>query len=100
VQRFADRDDLVALDAGGEDVQLQLDRREVVAGRDDAEGRPGGDGVPQRRPDAAVDEPARVQVTPVDDDPAVGVPVLELQWLDPQIPRGNSQAGSPAPSRV
>ena len=48
-------DDLVAEQAGGEDVQLQLDRGEVVAGRDAAEGRPGGDGVAERGPDAAVD---------------------------------------------
>ena len=56
-----------------EDVQLQLDRREVVARRDAAEGRPGGDGVAERGPDAAVDEAAGVQVAAVDDDPAAGV---------------------------
>ena len=71
--------------AGGEDVELQLDRREVVAGRDAAEGRPGGDGVPERGPDPAVDEAARVQVPPVDDDAAPRMRVLDLQRLDPEV---------------
>ncbi len=62
VQRLGVGDDLVALQAGAEDVQLQLDRREVVARRDAAEGRPGGDGVAERGPGAAVDEAARMQV--------------------------------------
>src|SRR3954447_3748271 len=79
--------DLVAEDAGGEDVQLQLDRREVVAGRDAAEGRPGGDGVAERGPDAAVDEAAGVQVAVVDDDPAAGVRVGDLQRLDSEVAR-------------
>ena len=44
-----------------------------LARRDAAEGRPGGDGVAERGPDAAVDEAARVQVAAVDDDAAAGV---------------------------
>ena len=59
----------VAEAAGGEDVQLQLDRREVVARRDVAEGLPGGDGVAERGPDAAVHEPPGMEVALVDDDP-------------------------------
>ena len=85
VQRLGHGDDLVAQEPGGEDVQLQLDRREVVARRDAAEGRPGGDGVAERGPDAAVDEAAGVQVALVDDDPAAGVGVLDLQRLDPEV---------------
>ena len=65
-------DDLVVEQAGGEDVELQLDRGEVVARGDVAEGRPGGDGVAERGPDAAVDVAARVQVALVDDDAAAG----------------------------
>ena len=54
--------------AGAEDVQLQLDRREVVVRREVAEGRPGGDGVAERGPDTAVDEAPGVQMALVDDD--------------------------------
>jgi len=79
--------DLVAEDAGGEDVELELDRGEVVARRDAAEGRPGGDGVAERGPDAAMDEAARVQVALVDDDQAAGMGVLDLQRLDPEVAR-------------
>jgi len=70
VQRLGDRDDLVAEQAGGEDVELQLDRREVVPRGDAAEGRPGSDRVAERCPDAAVDESARMEMALVDDDPA------------------------------
>ena len=80
-----DGDDLVAEQAGGEDVELQLDRGEVVVRRDVAEGRPGGDGVAERGPDAAVDEAAGVQVALVDDDAAAGEGVLDLQRLDPEV---------------
>src|SRR6185503_19670406 len=66
-------------------VQLQLDRREVVSRRDAAEGRPGGDRVAERGPDAAVDEAAGVQVAAVDDDAAARVRVLYLQRLDPEV---------------
>ena len=90
--------DLVAEDAGGEDVELQLDRGEVVAGRDAAEGRPGGDGVAERGPDAAVDEAAGVQVALVDDDPAAGVGVLDLQRLDPEV--AGEAAGEEAADRL
>ena len=85
MEGLGDGDDLVAEQAGGEDIQLQLDRREVVAGRDAAKGRPSGDGVAERGPDAAVDEAARVQVALVDDDRAAGVRVLDLQRLDPEV---------------
>ena len=80
-----DGDDLVAEQAGGEDVELQLDRGEVVARRDVAEGRPGGDGVAERGPDAAVDVAARVQVALVDDDAAAGEGVLDLERLDAEV---------------
>ena len=91
-------DDLVAEAAGAEDVQLQLDRGEVEAGRDRAEGGPGGDGVAEGGPDAAVDEAAGVQVAALDDDPAAGVVVLDLQRLDAEIggklPTANSRMSS------
>jgi hypothetical protein len=41
VKRRSDGDYLIAGQAGGEDVELELDRGEVVARRDVAEGRPG-----------------------------------------------------------
>ena len=93
MERLGDGDDLVAEQAGGEDVELQLDRREVVAGRDAAEGRPGGDGVAERGPDAAVDEAAGVQVALVDDDPAARVGVLDLERLDPEVAGEAAAAG-------
>jgi hypothetical protein len=58
--------DLVAEDPGGEDVELELDRREVVAGGNAAKGGPGCDGVAEGGPDAAVDEAAGMQVALVD----------------------------------
>jgi hypothetical protein len=85
VQGLGDGDDLVSEQTGREDVELQLDRREVVFPGDVAEGRPSGDGVAQRRPDAAVDVTARVQVTTVDDDPAFGEIVLDPQRLDRKV---------------
>src|ERR1044071_6275790 len=87
VERRRHGDDLIAGQAGAEDVELELDRREVVPRRDAAEGRPGGDGVAERGPGTAMDEPTWVQVTPVDDDPAPSVRVLDLQRLDPEVTR-------------
>src|SRR3954452_13853929 len=77
VQRCGHGDDLVAREAGAEDVELELDRREVVPRRDAAEGGPGGDGVAERGPGAAVDEAARVQVALVYDDAPTGMRVLD-----------------------
>src|SRR6476469_6424547 len=85
VKGRGDGDDLVAEQAGGEDVELQLDRGEVVLRRDVAEGRPGGDGVAEGGPDAAVDETAGMEVAPVDDDAAAGEGVLDLDRFDPQV---------------
>ena len=85
MQRLPAGDDRVAEHAGREDVQLQLDRREVVLRRNRAERRPGGDGVPEGGPDAAVDEAARMQVALVDDDPADRVRVLDLERLDAEV---------------
>ena len=70
VQRHGLGVDLLAETAGAEDVELELDRGEVGALRQVAEGDPGGDRVAERGPDAAVDELAGVQVALVDDDPA------------------------------
>ena len=80
-------DQLVALDSRREDVQLQLDRGEVVAVGEVAEGAPGSDRVRERGPDPAVDEAAWVQVTVVDDDAAGGVIVLDFERLDTQVAR-------------
>ena len=57
---FADQ--LVAQDPGCEDVELELDGREVVVGRQRPEGRPRRDRIPERGPDSAVDEAARQNV--------------------------------------
>src|SRR6201999_2915882 len=80
-------DALVAQAAGAEDVQLQLDRGEVPARRDRAEGGPGGDRVAERRPDAAVDEAAGMQVTRLDLDAPTRVVVLDLEGLDAEVGR-------------
>ena len=64
-------DQLVPGATGGEHVQLHLDGGEVVARRQVPEGLPGGDRVGERDPGAAVNQPAGVQVAPVDDDPPV-----------------------------
>ena len=85
VQVLGGRDQLVAGSPAREHVQLHLDRREVVAGRQVAEGLPGADRVGERDPGAAVDEPAGVQVALVDDDPAEAALVVELERLDPEL---------------
>jgi len=100
VQRLAAGDDLVPEHPGREDVQLQLDRREVVLGRNRAKGRPGGDGVAEGGPDATVDEAAGMQVALVDDDPADRVGVLDLQRLYAEVAgKASRQEGADALGR-
>ena len=91
-------DQLVAGPAGGEHVELHLHRGEVVAGRQVAEGLPGGDAVGQRDPGAAVDEPAGMQVALVDDDPPARALVADLERLDPEV--GREAARDPRAQRL
>src|SRR5262249_40076502 len=81
-----------------EHVELQLDRGEVMAGRDRWEGRPSGDGVAEGGPRPAVDESPRMQVALVDDDVAAGEVVLDFDRLDAEI--AGEAAGQEGPDAL
>src|SRR5205085_3535155 len=78
-------EDLVAGERRREGVELDLDRGEVVAVGQVPEGLPGGDGVAEADPGAAMDETAGVQVPGLDLDPAERVGVGDLERLDPHL---------------
>ena len=82
-------------------LRLQLDGREVVAGSSMAHRAPGGDGVGERDPDAAVDVAAGMQVAAVDRHPAADRPrrrmLGESRCRDR---RGTSRPGAAATARA
>jgi hypothetical protein len=78
---------LVAQAARRERIQLQLDRREVVAGGQMAEGLPGCDGVAKANPDATVHEASGMQVALVDDQPSLGELIGDLDRFDAEVGR-------------
>src|SRR3954447_17260459 len=85
VQGLADRVEGVAVAAGGEDVDLQLDGGEVETGLEVAHRAPGGDGVGEGGPRAAVDVAARVQVAAVDDHAADDAALVDVDELDAEV---------------
>ena len=85
VQRLADADQDVARAAGGEDVRLQLDRREARVRLERVHRAPGGDGVGERGPGAAVHVAAGVQVPRVHRHAPDGALARDLDQLDPQV---------------
>jgi hypothetical protein len=91
-------DQLVAWPPGAEDVELHLDRGEVVSGGQVAEGLPGGDGIGERHPGAAVDQAAGMQVPLVYHDPSDRSLVADLERLDSEA-LGKAR-GDPAADRL
>jgi hypothetical protein len=85
VERPAQRGQHVAHATGGEDVRLQLRRREVGALLEVPKRAPGRHGVGERHPDAAVDIAAGVEVAVVHREPALHLVVLDAHHLDAEV---------------
>jgi hypothetical protein len=86
VERPAQRGQHVAHATGGEDVRLQLRRREVGALLEVPKRAPGRHGVGERHPDAAVDIAAGVEVAAVHLEPALHLIVVDPDHLDAELP--------------